>query len=458
MNYWKNSHILLEYYIRDAFHGLASSRWLKTKKVRAAVIVLFVGGYLLYLALNFLEANRLRNGVVEQSRELMEETFRGMVGPVVTVNAIYGVIVSLIVFLTFSLTPSSLYISKTMPFSRGEVSFAQRIIKLVFASLIFAALFAVEISALTIAPMDLHIFVAMVLLAYCTFIFFYISADLFLSITAIPRDRYGFVSLMVGAVTLALLVLYFFFVGRYSIDWWISHLPLSTNSLIAVFLLATFVLNVVALLISKMSIFDMRNRERLRYIKIPVTAKSNSFFLVASAFIREKLFIVLFSLDILVCVYSLARYGYSVSSSFLPLVMGAFSVAGIRYADTTFAVRRTLKIMRWNAVFEAISLVLIYTFFLLPTIFFTVISSSDATLVLQYYALFFAAVIIGFFFPKSVSNTNEAVSVVVLVVVLMALVLVAKIDFLLPVVVFVLWGGMLIVIKKETEEKTWNIT
>lgn len=452
---WKNSALLYRYYFRDALHGLIAQLALRRKSTRIFLGSLLAAGYTAYIVYNFIEAGTLNSGLLQQSSIFMDETAHMLVASLVTMNFLYAVLVSIIVFLTFSLTPTSLYVSQTMAFTRGEVSTAQRFVKLTFASSIFLVLFVVEVSAISVVQTDLPTLLGMIILAYCVFIASYLLADLFLSVVSLPKGRLGTISSAVAIIILIVGTIYSIFSLRYRIDYWIGTRPISLDNLILLVIILSGIIIAIELFLARFPIFDLKPREYRPYFKIPLPSKLSSsvstLFFVISAFLRSKFFLILATIDVLLSVILLLIYGYSASIEMLAFVTGTFSIAGIRYADTTRNIRPMLKTIRWNYIFEALGLALVYTVLLIPSVTFTILGNVGIDLILSYIGLFFSAVIIGFLFPKTAGNTNETASMIVLIAIFVFLALALEIHGLIIIVDFAFFLVMILFTKIETE-------
>ncbi|MBP3222308.1 MAG: hypothetical protein J6M18_00060, partial [Actinomycetaceae bacterium] len=420
-NFLRNVTILLKYYYKDAFHGIAKQEWLKNTIMRRLFIFILCAFYVVYLGINILEASRVRGGILTQDSGLIDHALRYTFGSVTSANGIYGLFVALIVFMTFSLTPSSLYVSKVMNFSRIEVHFAQIIFKMSVASIIFLLLLLVEISAISAIPMHAYRMVELLLLSFFAYIAVYVGIDLILSFISSFPGKYGALVLFISTVSLAIIGVYFLFDVRFQIDYWIANQLWSMNTIVAFLFVSTTICLLAGLLLRMFFIFNMHTRESNRYVHIRIPAKNIVSFVV-SAFIREKLFLLLLILDVCITIYLLIKNGYEASADILPFLMASFTIAAIRYGDTTSHMRPILKTLRWNYIYEGILLTVIYTMFLIPAISVIIYKGDGLTTLMQFYSLFFSAVIIGFLFPKSGGNTNETVSVVMMVCVLVSLV------------------------------------
>lgn len=446
-----NSFHLIKLYLRDSLQGLLRQSFLKNPKSRYAILLASLLAYLVYFYINVVEYSKLSHIGQQYSFEELKTIILVSISSYNNLAIIAGLFIFLFINTTVKLTPSSLFMSKVLPFHEKEVYLSVKWFKLGMALCCFEFFFIILIPGLSLLRSPLAA-IFLFFSAHCFFLSSYLLSNwiYILSLKYLPLSAKS--NHLLITITYFICALIYSFSLRFQIDSYLAKQLLSPEMLAGASLLVS-VVGLVLLFVLDRTQLDLVFLKQ-SFLKVPPVAFLKGRVKWASlAVIRTKFFLYSLLLVLFIGCYALFSDGTELAAHHLLNFWPFLSIVFVYYADSTMKHRTIYTHLGIETKEEVIILVIAILAFQLPTALLSIYLKMPPVAFLQGVTLSLASLVIGFLFPRSTSSSNEMVSLLLIVLVLILMLLMISIHLSLLPIAGLLLVLLIYVIKKETENR-----
>lgn len=393
--------VVSRYLVRDALSGLFSSRFLKNSKFRNGLILVVVGGYLLYFYVNSVATQKLLSGNASVSNSVMQETIKVTVGSFYTMFFIFGVIMYAFLNTTLNYNHQIVYVLKCLPFDKKSVCTASSIFKCCVALVPFELVFIIVSPIAGVFQNSFFDLVFFILSVHGVYLITFLFVDV------IYRILLGWCKTikMVMDVFCIVAATLFLFTYRYKMD---AYIASQIDSLHSLFINTTFIAFgvVVSILLLGTTFLGIQVVFENKYVNVKGFVKLR-LQTTAPAFIRSKKFLYVLTLEIIFTVILGICFEYNQLMHGSSKILLLINVAGLYYADATEKIRLFFKQYGVSSTSEFMSLVTMGVIFQVPLIVMCVAGYAKLQDVIIGSIIYVSSLLSGFLFPKSGGTLNE---------------------------------------------------
>lgn len=403
----------------------------RKKQNRYLIAVIIFALYFAYFLANMKEIGRIGAGVKDLDFVNLEHLTRITIASYINMCVILSVTLFVFTNSIISLTKSSLFITRILPYSKREVLVAKKCFKIGISLLLYEAVLMLVFPLFSRIPIiDLKDQFSLLILFHLIFFTIALMVDasyvLLFKLLEKMKMKATFIStngLDIFWILLSVLYLYY---GKLSIDAFVGNLPITLTNLILLSLIIFSISFFIIVFVSLYYNLDSSDYKKNLFISIPTPLIRLQLAPTFSAIYRHRSFGAALSLVLAFSAMVFVQSGFKAFLETLSTLNVLLVVPAINYADVTSPIRKFYNLYRISIAREVSSLLL--AGFILSSIslfVFTYLKTSPLPFLLSL-AVYLCAIIMGFLFPTSKGNLNETASTMMTVFLSIVLYLVFK--------------------------------
>jgi hypothetical protein len=394
----------------------------------------------------------LRNGAKNLNAQNLMIASRITISTYANVFSCLGILIYILTTALIRLTENSLFVIKILPFPRADILVAKKLFKLIVSGAIFELFFVICAPLLTLVPLNMFSYIAMLCMLHIIFIATFLATDLiYSSVLSKTKCKIGTIKtildVVIGGATLVYLLRF-----RYFVDFKIAKLELPLVTMLSLtFVVFSLMLVCVVSIIIKLKL-DLPEYKAQQYVKICSLNKMSLVMLAVLAVVRTKLCI--FSLVVIVFALVVIGWSNGISTSVkaIPVIWSMMGITFIGFANSTFKIRKFFDLMRISVVSEVFVLIISILIINLPIILMQILTQPDWKQIMMCLCISLEAVFFGTLFPKHKGNLNDFIGMVLLIIGVLSLYLVINIQSMLPLIFGIITLLTTWVLHKERQE------
>ncbi|MCR1926396.1 hypothetical protein [Enterococcus gallinarum] len=401
---FKNIFKIVDFFITETFKGVLNQGFFKTKSNRILLSIGFLLLYVFYFYMNVKQAAILSSG----TNSVDSETTTYLISSFSNTILILSILVFLIVNSTFSLSPTTLFTIKKLPFSNKEITIAQKVFKVLLGLIIFEVLLVVMLPSLTMITLSLTNLFLFFVTTHIVFLVGFLVCQLVFSLSFFIIRSFK-IRIYTFNIFFSIFSVFYMFYLRFKIDTFIvsSEIIINTQSLFF-FLLTQICLMGLNILLLLSIASDNETFIRESYTLVPNFIKTKNF--VILAFFRSKKFILIFILVISISVANIVVVKSMSAITYNIYIYLLVPFNGILYSSANYTFRHTL--IRYNiSIVREFFLIQITNIVLsIPILLSSLVNYENFVMFLFSLTLFNISLSMGLIFPKQTSSVNETFS------------------------------------------------